>query len=424
MTDEEFSLDAFRCLIDDLEPVRRKLFMERLEREPEVAAELKHEAEAIARFACDAAPAEPMSPSAQRIALGSILAATAKGPRSAGRPAPSKRWVRFGWPLAAALLLGLNVAQFYRPAPRDFSSRTDSSNGEGANPGGGTTTANRPANGADAAGRGRPATTDELRRLEKLRADYAAMQRKSEALQAEYDGMMQELTQRIATGHGIGRMAAMELVDAKSYARGERNGLISLARGLLTTPGIVAVAPLSPPAKTSATTPSSGAVNAGQSDVVASMSAGVQTGAGTNSVVSISPIPDLSALSANGNSTPTPNPQARPGPVPTTPAASAETSTAPYAWSVFDESEGQGYLNLYNLPAVSPDQVLLLWVKSPDSGDYRPVGEVPAKFYGGSGSVSYKLPDATAMPTEILVTQEPKNAPAAKPTGPAILHGP
>lgn len=99
-------------------------------------------------------------------------------------------------------------------------------------------------------------------------------------------------------------------------------------------------------------------------------------------------------------------------------------SVRPYAWSVFDEARNQGYLNLYHLPQVPSDQVLQLWVKLVDAGDYQHVGEVPSQFYGGSGSLYYKLPDSSATPVEILITQELRNAVPAKPTGAVVLHGP
>ena len=212
----------------------------------------------------------------------------------------------------------------------------------------------------------------------------------------------------------------MELVDADSYARGERKGLISLARGLLTAPGIIAVAPVTPPpaVQPSATVPPTPVPTPQlQTAVGGGVIAGTTLGNGAVGVTTVVPTTVAPGIDANSNpSTVAPT---------TPPTAAPDASVAqPYAWSVFDETEGQGYLNLYNLPVVPADQALQLWVKSADSADYRPVGEVPAQFYGSSGSLYYKLPDSTATPTDILITREPRNPAATKPTGPRILHGP
>jgi len=63
-------------------------------------------------------------------------------------------------------------------------------------------------------------------------------------------------------------------------------------------------------------------------------------------------------------------------------------------------------------------------VKAANATDYQLVGEVPAQFYGKSGSLIYSLPGATQPPSEILITQEPRNATPTQPTGPTVLHGP
>ena len=92
--------------------------------------------------------------------------------------------------------------------------------------------------------------------------------------------------------------------------------------------------------------------------------------------------------------------------------------------AVFDETGHTGCLNLYNLPLLPPTESLQLWIRTPDGQGYLRVGEVPTQLYGSSGSVYYTLPASLLPPQEILVTQEPRNAPITQPTGPVVLHGP
>jgi hypothetical protein len=111
----------------------------------------------------------------------------------------------------------------------------------------------------------------------------------------------------------------------------------------------------------------------------------------------------------------------------TEPPATGTTQAAPkpaYAWSVFDEKEHRGYLNLYHLPALSDDQSMHIWVRPADANEYQRAGEVPRQLQGGSGSVQYVLPATTATPGEILITIEPRNTTPAMPAGPTVLRGP
>ncbi len=192
----------------------------------------------------------------------------------------------------------------------------------------------------------------------------------------------------------------MELVDANSYARGDRRGLMNLARGLLTEPGIVAVEPSS--VKTGSELVLSGSVNITQGSPTTAFPLGF------SSVDSLTPPGKIPPNVEQGLS-----------------STGEPVSTATYAWSVFDEKQNQGYLNLYNLPQVSNNQTLQVWVKPVNSTKFRAVGEVPAQFYGRSGSVHYELPATVATPAEVLITLEPKApVPNSRPTGAVILRGP
>src|ERR1044071_7333675 len=107
---EDFTSEALLYLLDDLEPGRRAAFEQRLAREPAAAAAFKECADNFAQFALESAPVGAVSDAERRAGLAAILAQTrqienppAVVRRSAAAPS---RWL---WPIAAALLLGLNV---------------------------------------------------------------------------------------------------------------------------------------------------------------------------------------------------------------------------------------------------------------------------------------------------------------------------
>jgi anti-sigma-K factor RskA len=413
---EDFNLEAFRYLLDQLDAKARVDFEALLARDPIARAALKACTAAVAQFACETAPAEPMPPATQRAALAAILAniATEPRPRLAGFS-----WKRFAWPLAASILLVLNLVQYFRPASNHpvHAKEDIFANSEPVTHGDTSSSHDKriqgqamEANKADPHGL-KTATstdatvTDELHRLEKLRTEYATLERAREALNTEYNGIIRQLAEHSLVSKGVGRMAAMELVDAGSYARGERKGLVDIARGLLTEPGIVTVEPIPIPPETSAPK-----LNP-MPDPLAPA---------PDPTASTLPTVPNTTPQAPANSIPT-NPSTTPG---ETPQAGIQNQTESYAWSVFDEASSRGYLNLYNLPTTPPDQSLQLWVKVANTDAYQRIGEVPAQFYGKSGSLSYNLPGATQPPSDILITQEPRNVAPTQPTGPTILHGP
>jgi anti-sigma-K factor RskA len=397
---EEFEIDALHYLLDEMDAGQRAAFEEQLARDPAARTALQMCAESVSRFACDAAPAEPMSAIDQRATLAAILTATKETvPAAAHAPVSNViPWSRYLWPIAAAVLVGLNFVDFNRPidpvafdapgAQRDepvAGAETQSSDGNEAESGavadadddvpletpGLLAKSDAPQNtkvrNAQRAGSD-PAET--LRELDRLRGAYADLVRSNATLRADYESVMHHIAQRAMTERGVGRLAAMELVDSATYATGNRRGLVDLARGILTEPGVVAV-----------------------------------------------------ELPAQPGPADTP-PEIGPSLQPTQPERPAVPPPVAYAWSVFDESENRGYLNLYNLPQVPTDGSLQLWVRAPATNTFQQVGEVPAQFHGGDGSLFYTLPEASPAPVEILVTQEARGAPPPAPTGAVVLRGP
>jgi|GEM_PF-3476622 hypothetical protein len=390
---DTFETEALRYLLNEMDAGSRAEFEARLERDPAARVALKSCADAMAQFACEQAPAEPMSAVDQRAALNVILATAKSESVEDVTPVVAKNvipWSRVVWPMAAAVLLTLNLIDFRRPVParggalaggeattlageagRRAELAANGSGAEGRVSGseesrGGATDASAPTSRVEAerqiAAKFAADLAKTSRELAKLRDDHAKLQRTNAALRVDYDAVVRQWASRVAFDQSVGRLAAMELVDAESYARGSRKGLVEVARGILTEPGVIVamdgpVRPgVEPPPATSSTDPQTAAL-------------------------------------------------------------------APYAWAVFDDKEQRGYLNLYNLPSVEPDESLQLWVRAVDRAEYQRVGEVPATFYGGSGSLQYQMTEAVA-PAEILITLEPRDAVVEQPAGPTVLRGP
>ncbi|MBL9208488.1 MAG: anti-sigma factor [Opitutaceae bacterium] len=380
MTDD-FTSDALRFLLGEMDAAQHQAFSDRLARDPVAARAFKDCADSLAHFAVSTAAPQAVSEFERANNLAGVLArAKPQNVVPARRRMVPLPWA---WPVAAAFLLVLNLLQFLGGRGQGFHFSRSAGTGETTPIAPGSTTAGtRDRNSAPAGGASSnpsPAATDsgptssarlaaEFARLEELRREYDTLQQARDGLDKQYNAALQQLARRALTEQGIGRLAAMELVDANSYARGDRKGLMNLARDLLTEPGIVAVDP-------------------GKNG---------QPGLGTAETPSL---------------------------VPGSPA-SPSAIESPYAWSVFDEKDNRGYLNLYNLPQVPATDTLQVWVKPAGSVEFQPVGLVPPQYYGKSGSVSYELPAGSATPSEVLITLEPRQNRPTRPTGPVVLRGP
>ncbi len=366
---DTFDSDLHDYLLNQMDAGRRAAFEQRLQREPELRAALQREADAFASFACAAAPAAPLGADDQREVLRALAAATQVPPSSAPAAANVRR-ARFAWawPAAAAILLLLNFVDFERPwspggdrnetVARDGKRTPDAVERGGAEStreagGKGEDTANSARGAASLANASSPATLQA--EIEKLRAEKTELERTQERLRVDFAHEMQVVQERAAAEGNLNRLTTMELVDPASYAKGERRGLVSVGRGILTEPGVVVPTDTTPP-------------------------------------------PPLGTSLA--------------GPHP------------PYAWSVFDEKERRGYLNLYQMPVVTDEQALQIWIRPADAKDFQRVGEVPPSAYGGNTGVQYVLPPNTAAPAEVLITIERRNVPSSTPTGPTVLRGP
>lgn len=424
---DDFTSDALQYLLEEMEPAKRAAFADKLSRDPVAAAAFKTCADSYARFALETAPAVALSEEEHHTHLAAILAETSALPVPTGA-AKVVRFPSWIWPVAAAILLLFNIVQgvllsrSVKPAagtavvvapsdPALLDPRNDisspalaaSKESSAANDPDSARALDSSANSATAVASNssagnEPGAVDsddtlsiDLNRLDDLRHEYARLQRARDLLNTEYNLALEKLTRRALTEQGVGRLAAMELVDADSYARGDRRGLMNLARSLLTEPGIVTADSSTNTTDQGLTATGVGSVNISATDPLRLMTMTVP--------------PPVNPTGAFQSATP--------------------QSATTYAWSVFDEKQNQGYLNLYNLPQVASTDSLQLWVKPVDSTEFLAVGQVPAQFYGTSGSLHYQLSPTTATPAQIMVTLEPRTeTPAAKPTGPVVLRGP
>lgn len=396
-------IEAMRYVLGELDREARLAFEWQVAHDPAIARILRETREGLAGFAVAAAPAEVVSPVTQRENLERIMTVVDAEPRVSRVSRSLRRWA---WPLAAGFLLALNLWQYSRSAeglggaeaggsgskegavsiltqgePGEESAEVTATAGEEIEGSIGLEAGAALADRTSPDGAVVPIGRRELQRLREIRLEYETLARENDRLRSEHVEILQQLAAYVLTEQGVNRLAAMELVDPESYAAGERKGLLDFALNLLTEPGIIALDP---------------AVEAG----------GGAEGGGDDTGTASTP-PDAGGGAAGGNG-----------------EDSAEVSQDPYAWSVFDEAQARGFLNLYNLPIPAAGESLQLWVRPATDAAYMRVGEVPAQYHGGSGSLTYTLPGSSQPPVEILVTTEPTEFPPSQPTGPPVLRGP
>ncbi|MCC5806307.1 MAG: hypothetical protein JJU00_08255 [Opitutales bacterium] len=97
---------------------------------------------------------------------------------------------------------------------------------------------------------------------------------------------------------------------------------------------------------------------------------------------------------------------------------------AAFALSVFDETTGRGFMDIYNLPEPEEGTNFHLWLRGAvgDIG-FVAVGGLPEELSGRSGSLFFEVPPGTVAPVEIIVTAEESTEPG-EPGGPVVLRGP
>ena len=103
-------------------------------------------------------------------------------------------------------------------------------------------------------------------------------------------------------------------------------------------------------------------------------------------------------------------------------AEETNLATQARAFTLFDETTGQGSILVSNVPPPSEGSVYQLWMNGPDQDQPISLGVIP-DLENGSGRIGFELPDADFSPSNYRLTAEPAGG-SFQPTGPTILTGP
>ena len=97
-------------------------------------------------------------------------------------------------------------------------------------------------------------------------------------------------------------------------------------------------------------------------------------------------------------------------------------ATQARAFTLFDETTGQGSILVSNVPPPENNSVYQLWMDAPGQDQPISLGVIP-KLENGSGQIKFEVPDADFSPSNYRLTAEPPGG-SYQPTGPIILTGP
>jgi len=97
-------------------------------------------------------------------------------------------------------------------------------------------------------------------------------------------------------------------------------------------------------------------------------------------------------------------------------------ATQARAFTLFDETTGQGSILVSNLPSPGEGFVYQLWMNAPDQDQPISLGVIP-ELENGSGRIGFELPGADFSPSNYRLTVEPTGG-SYQPTGSTILTGP
>ncbi|MBK8478672.1 MAG: hypothetical protein IPL39_21035 [Opitutaceae bacterium] len=359
-----FDHESMRHLLEDAGEGTRAAFEAQLAADPAAEAEFKATTDALAAFALEVAPEVAIKPgeSARLAARITAMPCFAHTREKENRPR-RRLWAKVAWPIAASLLLGLNLWQYSQLRLASAIGGTPVSQMEIPRAGTSPITEDpksdsRLATPARAPALAASSTTvrSEATIPTEDHGDDQPGTTKAAAQELAKSGDESALANdKVVGALQRGRLVGLEMVDPGSYERGERRGLSALLQSL------------EPPAFGAPTTVPDG--------------------------MSITPIGAITMPTGSGSN----------GPV------------VPYAWSMFDVEAGAGLVNLYNLPTVPTDQHLALWVKPSNGGIYSLVGEIPSILQGRSGSVLITFDPHIVVPGEVLITIEKRDGVASLP---------
>lgn len=97
-------------------------------------------------------------------------------------------------------------------------------------------------------------------------------------------------------------------------------------------------------------------------------------------------------------------------------------ATQARAFTLFDETTGQGSILVSNVPPPAEGSVYQLWMDGSNQDQPISLGVIP-QLDNGSGRIGFELPESDFSPTNYRLTAEPAGG-SYQPTGPTILSGP
>lgn len=391
-------------VLGELEPGDAAVLEAMMVRSPELREEVRAYVEALAGVAVESADkverADAMWAAIERRVRSPHVDpsfATAGSSRPAGARAEVQRfdsrrnWRAWAWPAAAAILLVLNLAQFWWPREprRDDSpavaragrSRSDRGNSPAAPTGDAESASSSDAMNPAANATSREAGASPAEASLSLEEKYEKLLRDFTALSETVVPVLWEtIAEQRGNLYGTGtnpRVWPLELHGATSGQPQTVAGMWDRVRQLVPENGVAVL-------------PDRWRLAGG---VV--IDPGLWTGSGTATP------PGLAA--GNGQD--------------------VGGDLSPYAMTLINGAEGLGYLDLYNLPEVESGREMRLWLQAEGQTDFSPVGTVPPSLVGGSGGLVFRVPPSTAQPDRVLITIEPVGR-SSQPTGPVVIEGP
>lgn len=234
------------------------------------------------------------------------------------------------------------------------------------------------------------------------REHYRTLAEENLMLMEEFERANHHLLSLYDGRPGIARFTVIELMDAGSIAHGEpRIGLAELAQQFLMSEGSLVTSQrhlYGPTLEDDAPTYTSSALRA---------------------VVPGRMAPDSDVLQQHGNVS---EEQRVPGTADSGAAGIQSEVRRAFAWTVWEDHEQKGFMDLYNLPQIDEDKAAHMWLRGAGSEHFVHVDLLPP-LDEGSGSVFYSIDIENFTPEEIIISVESQADPAT-PSGDIILRGP
>lgn len=219
-------------------------------------------------------------------------------------------------------------------------------------------------------------------------------------LAGSYHQLDQQFAELYDSGPGLARFTVIELVDARSFTRGDnRRGLAEVARQFLMSPSGVLVG-----------VPDQEVYYfAGEDDSRMDWGADTPMVAGGFRADEAPSVDDLGweFETVSGE-------YAR--------FESVSGMDTPLAFTVWSDDDQKGFLDVYNLPDIPSGQVAQLWLRGAGSESYLSVGVLPP-LERGTGSLFYAVDEIEFTPREVLITVESGSG-SNVPSGRVLLRGP